>query len=276
MDQYLYSLETHNIIHLLRLLLIKSKLLTNELTVLAYAAGEGLLPAISIKHYFQLLVRRISATCKYMKPKKCGELFSLIIKQLYNECRCTSVREYFQQMFSSPCMNIFQCDTVAVIICHPTILTHLEQSEKHFLFRLQIYCQTYGYGCRLLDYRYQYSNYYNISEATKQVIGYTSFITSFICGNKLMKAEIMIITQFILLAVFLYNTYTIETMLWMNVHFPRFCQHLIRLALSLLLLHPTRRRFDLSIVQILFTITLIVSIAIIEWLFVSHVFPSCY
>ena len=60
----------------------------------------------------------------------CGDLFSRIIQQLYKECSCQTIEEYFKQVFSQqiPCMDLFHCNTISEINEHEEILSKLEKA----------------------------------------------------------------------------------------------------------------------------------------------------
>ena len=142
---YLYSIETHNIHHLLTLLLSKTVHTPKELTILAYVVEEKLLPVNSVRSKFPQMMGAIADICHHntMKRRKCGQLFSLIIKQLYLQCKCNNTYEYVMQIFSSPCKDQFPCQTVAEIYYQPAILMQLDQQEQNFLSRLkQHHCAT--------------------------------------------------------------------------------------------------------------------------------------
>jgi archaellum biogenesis ATPase FlaH len=142
---YLYSLETHNIHHLLNLLLSKTVHTPKELTILAYAVGENLLPVNSVRSKFPQMMGAIVDIChhKSMKHRKCAQLFSLIIEQLYLECKCNNTYDYVVQIFSSPCKDLFPCSTLAEIYNQPAILEQLGQQEQIFLSCLkQYHCAT--------------------------------------------------------------------------------------------------------------------------------------
>ena len=79
---YLYSLETHNIHHFFNLLLSKTIHTPKELTILAYAVAEKLLPVNSVRSKFPQMMGAIVDICHHntMKHRKCGQLFSFIIR----------------------------------------------------------------------------------------------------------------------------------------------------------------------------------------------------
>ena len=58
-QQYLYSLEAHNVHHFLDLLLPKVVHTTKELTVLAYAVDEELISVHSVRNKFHQMMRTI-------------------------------------------------------------------------------------------------------------------------------------------------------------------------------------------------------------------------
>ena len=74
-----------------------------------------------------------------MKHRKCGVLFSFIIRQLYFDCKCNNTYDYITHVLSSPCMDLFNCTTVAEIFWQPLILMRLNQQERNFLSRIKWY-----------------------------------------------------------------------------------------------------------------------------------------
>ena len=141
-QQYFYSLETHNIHHFLHLLLRKSVHSTKELTILAHAVGEKLLSVNLVQSLFRQMMEAIRDICHdtiIIRHRKCGELFSFIISQLYHECKCKNTYDYITQVLSCRCMDLFKCTTVAEINQHPHIRARLNKQVKNFLFRLNEY-----------------------------------------------------------------------------------------------------------------------------------------
>jgi archaellum biogenesis ATPase FlaH len=234
--QYHYSSEIHNIYHLLNLLLSKTEPhLTKELTVLAYAVGEDFISANLIKDFFYLLVAKVNETCYYIQTEKCSELFSLIITQLYNECKCNNIKEFFLHVFSTPCMNLFQCETVAEIEDHPGISSRLGQSERNFLFRLKIHhCEaTIMNTCAFYIPFFEYC----VPKIVVQVIIYFYFFVTIIgagFNTDVIDPDNMVFFHVFLLLRSLYDAiFNYELIIWMIVMLPDFIIHLWRLYISI-------------------------------------------
>ena len=87
------------------------------------------------------MMRTIRDICHHnvMKHRKCGVLFSFIIRQLYLDCKCNNTYDYITHVLSSPCMDLFNCTTVAEIFWQPLILMRLNQQERNFLSRIKWY-----------------------------------------------------------------------------------------------------------------------------------------
>ena len=231
-DQYRYSSESHNIYHLLKLLLSKAEpLLTKELIVLAYAVGEEFISASLIKDFFYLLVSKVNETCYYIQIDKCSELFSLIITQLYNECKCNNVKEFFLQVFSTPCMDIFQCEIIAEIENHPGISSRLGQPERGFIFRLK----THHCEATLLNTCAFYLPLFNICVPTVvvQVLFYFNFFMTII-GFDIIEPNNLVMFHICVLIRFLYEAFfNYELTIWMIIILPDFIMYFWRLGLLL-------------------------------------------
>lgn len=229
-DHYQYTSEIHNIYHFLNLLLSKTEPhLMKELIVLAYAVGEEFISANSIKDHFRLLITKVNETCYYMKTEKCSELFSLIITQLYNECKCNNVKEWLWQVLSTPCMDLFQCETIAEIEEHPGISSRLGQSEKNFLFRLKTYlCEaTLMNTCAFYIPLFNYC----VPLIVVQVFIYFNFFM-IIVGIGIIRPSDMAVMHVAFMLHLLYEVFNYEFMVWMVIIFPDFLMHFWRFCIS--------------------------------------------
>ena len=230
-DQYRFSLDLHNIHHSLRLLISKAEnsYSTKEVIALAFAVGEGLISANSIKDHFHLLISKVNQTCYYLTDEKCGNLFSMMTKELYQECRCTSVKYYIIEVFDCSCMNIFQCESVSEIIQHPNILSKLDKLEIEFLSRSKQNCDSSPLN--------SYYCFFNLCIPTivLKVTFYLHFIVVIILAPGPLSRHYasegfqLVMMQIIFITISLHQTYYYEIMEWMVVVFPTLVMHIFRL-----------------------------------------------
>lgn len=228
-DQYLYSTEIHNIHHFLNYLVLPKEVhTTKELTVMAYAIGEGLIPVHSVKDKFYLMVEKISQIYHYMQHKRCDKLFSYVIHQLYLECRCTDTFEYFKQVVSSPCMNWFRCQSVAEIYKHPAILQPLDKRVRNLLHRIQVdHCEVLtGMHSYLMIY-YGFDQLITIPFAVFSVLEHFSFLLILHgnrCRNIVCIIYFVLVCSLHLIYALLYLSFIHKFvwMEWMTEYFPHF------------------------------------------------------
>ena len=274
-DQYAYSLQLHNIHHFLSLLLSKDEHLTKERIALAYSVGEGLVSVNSIKNHFHFFISKVQETCYYVKPEKCGDLFSYIITELYQECRCNNIKEYFKQFLTCPCMDLFRCEIVAEIKQNPSISSRLEQPERDFLFRLKTYhcdatfMNTYAFYIPIIQLY--------IPSILVKIFIYVKIFTS--VGNEDILD--MVLAHIAILSALIYHTYNLEIMVWLILIFPEFLMHCIRLLLSLvifimLLVEPGYGNVYLSVEKIVFVDISIVFSALVEIFLLWRFVPFCF
>ena len=234
-----YSSEQQNINFLVKILMSENKhsLTTKKLVILAYAVGEELLSASSIKGHFHMLVTKLNKTCYYMKQDKCtcGELFSIMISDLYHECRCTSVKEYFTQIFDCSCMKTFPCETVYEILLHSSVIDSLTRSERGFLYRLQHFHCEHFYSFSRLELLPTFIN------TICYVMYFPAIISSIIwfgsdfwycqCITCLISYSISTLIHMKLLVFGLLQHSTNERMEWMIVDVPVLFMNFIRFSL---------------------------------------------
>lgn len=239
MDQYIYSSQSHNIHHVLSVLLSKDKHQTKELIAFFFAVGENLISVNSIKPHFHLLISKVNETCLVVNAEKCGKLFSFITKELYQGCRCTTVKNYFLQMIKSSCMEVFNCVVVTEIRQNPGILEELDPQVRRFLLHLEVcYCHaTFFYNCL---------SYYDfIMPSTFPVLVFVAiFMVVFLsniksmCGVMICNILIVSISTLIIQLIFFYLILMIklliysDKMLWMTMVFPSLSVLFIRFLLS--------------------------------------------
>ena len=262
-DEYLYSSQLHNIHHFLNLLLTREEHLTKELVALVFAVGEELISANSIKHHFHILISKVNETCFYVKPESSGKLFSFIIKELYKECRCNNIRDYFLQMLESPCMDLFSCETVAEIQLSPSIFSRLHPQERNFLFRLR----TYHCDATLMA-MIRYMHYLPLIKKGFLLLMYIFTIYA---------PQEMLMVHIFLLVLSLIEFHFSEKMVWMILQFPDFFMNFLRflwiLAVHCMVfcLSYDRAEFGFN-----FMIPTLLGIVIFDIFIFSRFIPYCF
>lgn len=239
-DQYVYSSQPHNIHNFLNILLSRDKYRTKELVVLFFAVGENLISVNSIKPHFHSLISNVNETCVYVSAERCGKLFSFITKELYQGCRCTTVKNYFLQILKSSCMDVFNCVTVTEIRQNPSILAKLDQQERAFVLRLELcYCRaTFFFNCLFYNNFIIPSLFPMLCFIALYVVMCLSNIRS-MCDIRNILFIILFVSYLIMLFHVVYLTlmilmiYDYDKMTWMMVVFPSFSVQSIRFLLSI-------------------------------------------
>lgn len=280
-DQFAFLSEIHNINHFLQLLLSRTNHLSaRELEVLAFAMSQDLVSTSTIirTQLLYILLGKVNDICDMLSPEKCGEIFSMIIQRLYQQCKCRTIKEYFKQIADMwiPCMDIFQCHTVSEIHQHDEILSQLPKHEKAFVSRLhRLYC---GKGYRVYHYLfphetgaifvcswYYMSLYWILAEGVK---------------DRLSDAADVLFP----LVHFIYYTgieRNDELMVWMTVYFPGLIQILVKIMIfskSVLLRIVCGNSFD-RLVQKKYCCTFIAMSVFLSYLEIFvfwNLVPYCY
>ena len=110
------SLEAHNIDYLITMLLGYPHLTAEELAVLAFLVDQGQLQMTKLREYYKLYIANISGICNLLNPTSCSNLYSHIVKELYEECKCETLTEYVQNFIVSPCTEYFKCTTIQYLM----------------------------------------------------------------------------------------------------------------------------------------------------------------
>ena len=110
------SSEKHNIYYLITILLGYPHLTAEELAVLAFIVDQGQLQMTKLREYYKLYIANISDICNLLNPISCSSLYSLIVKELYEECKCETLTKYVQNFIVSPCTEYFKCTTIQYLM----------------------------------------------------------------------------------------------------------------------------------------------------------------
>ena len=149
-QQYEFKLEHQNIHYLLEKLLLKEDFSSFEAQTLAFAYYMNMISRARLKSSYSALIKHLNAVCRILNDEGCGELYSSIMQQLYEECRCHTLMEVVQQMlklnYKVSCREIFTCDLIIefVIIYHSSnIIPPLKLNEMEFIHDALIFQCSY-------------------------------------------------------------------------------------------------------------------------------------
>lgn len=280
MAEYAYTSQLHNIHNFFKLVLSKDKHSTKELLALVFAVSEEILPVASIKKYFHILISNVNETCYYIKAERCGKFISFIIKELYQECRCTTAKDYFLQMFVCPCMDLFHCDTIAEISQNLSVYSQLDKEERDFLFRINNYhCATILMNEYHLNFYYT-SFSFRVPSILFTMSIYLAFYLSIFMHWEIVIPQDVIWIHIAQLLPIPYIFFRNGFMVSMIVFFPLICMVFIRLLLAVFIyvnfyvvFYYTTRFFFLQFsVMILVT----VCVAFFDFFIIWRLFPYCY
>ena len=139
---HILSSELHNIYYLKTILLNETKLSAEELAAMAFISNfQNLIQYKHLFKYFPLYMQKLNDVCTLLNPQLCGELYSQIVKHLYQQCKCETFTEYVKNFYVSSCMEHFQCDAVEYFIdlLNTTKMDRLSPVEKSFINRMANY-----------------------------------------------------------------------------------------------------------------------------------------
>ena len=112
-EEHTFWTEVHNLDYLKMLLLNDKDLKIEELVALAFFVCENILQLeeVSINHYKNYL-KYINNISQLITHRVCGQLYSQIVKIVYQQCKCETALDYVQKFIQSSCMKHFQCTVV--------------------------------------------------------------------------------------------------------------------------------------------------------------------
>lgn len=125
-EKYTLSLDLHNFDHLKKILMSDIHPSTKELAAMAFLFDIKLIQLEELYRYSALYIKNIREVHLYLNPKLYGQLYTNIVKYLYQQCKCETLTAYIQNFIVSPCMEHFQCEVV----------THLQSLYTFGLFQL--------------------------------------------------------------------------------------------------------------------------------------------
>lgn len=112
-EWHMLMLEEHNIFIYLQYVLSKEDdLSVNQLIILGFSVSQKWISSSALKKYSKLFMENLNDVCDHLEPVTCGELYSNIVPQLYQECGCQSFKDYFQRIVYCPCLEVFSCEAV--------------------------------------------------------------------------------------------------------------------------------------------------------------------
>ena len=135
------SSEVHNLHYLRALIFSDDFIFSQELSVLAFLVNfQNLVHDEDLQPHYPLFMMKINDVCKLLNPQLCGQLYSQIVKHLYQQCKCETFTKFINNFYISPCMEHFQCDIVQsyfkLLKAADSEVDLLPQVEKEFLCRI--------------------------------------------------------------------------------------------------------------------------------------------
>ena len=152
-EKYILSLELHNFHYLNKLLLIDLHPSSEELAILALLVDMKFIQLEQPYSYYALYIKKVYEVCQLLNSKLCGQLYTYVVRHLYQQCKCETIMAYFQNWFVSPCMEHFQCEVVSYLKdLHTLGVLQLSDSELSYLdVVVGSYCNT-GHGYRAVGF----------------------------------------------------------------------------------------------------------------------------
>ena len=256
-EWHMLTLEEHNIFIYLQYVLSKEdKISINQLIILGFSVSQKWISSSALKKHSKLFIENLNNVCDHLDPVTCGEVYSNIVPQLYQECGCQSIEDYIHRIFYRPCLQVFSCEAVYVLNRTENIWVQLSEPEKRFVERL------IRYNC--------YKNadvMFSLSLWSALMLGQiASFITT------IRKAYFLLISFVIALFEGYFSLFMNESekMVFIEI-FPRktFCQVLPIVAISAVSLSAVRclaldrespkKRFNRMIVTIVMLLSMFVT-----------------
>ena len=137
-EWHVLSLEEHNLLLYLQHLLSKhdSSLSVDQLIILGFSLSQKWISSNTLQNYSKQFIENLKDVCSRLGPVNCGGLYSIIVPQLHQECRCESFNDYIQNVFKCPCLKIFSCEIAYKLNRTESIWVQLSEPEKSFVERL--------------------------------------------------------------------------------------------------------------------------------------------
>ena len=132
-EKYTLSLELHNFYYL-RELLLTDTYSSEELAILAFLFDINVIQLEKLHRYYEFYIVKVHEVCPLLNTKLCGQMYTNVVRQLYRQCKCETLTEYFQNFFVSTCMKYFQCHVVTYLQdLYIDGVLHLSQEESSYI-----------------------------------------------------------------------------------------------------------------------------------------------
>ena len=149
-ERHRLSSEVHNLHHLKMVLLNHKRLSAEDLAVLAFLVSEQLMQMEELEEYFKMYMEKLNDICQLLNPGICGEIYSYIVKRMYQQCKCDTPEKYLHNFLLSPCMEYFPCEVVNHI--ESLGVLQLSDVENAFIHRVVQYHCKFHYEIKLRMY----------------------------------------------------------------------------------------------------------------------------
>ena len=143
-EKYSLSLELHNLNYLKELLLTTNMHLSSkELAVLGLLSDIDIIQFEQLHRYYAFYIENVNEVCPLLNNLKlCGQMYSTVVRHLYQKFKCATIWAYLQNFVKSPCMEYFQCKVAHHLHDLESYygVMHLSQDELSYINIRGWYC----------------------------------------------------------------------------------------------------------------------------------------
>ena len=187
-EKYTLSLELHNLNYLKELLIFDIHSSPETLAVLAFLLDMKFIQLEQLHRYYTLYIKNIHEVCQLLNPQLCGQVYTNIVKHLYQQCKCETLTMYIKNFFVSPCMEYFQCEVVSYLqVLHTSGVLQLSDKELSYI---NLVVGTHCIGYTPIFFSHGFGVLFTASQSSLMVLGFHAHHTSFvgwvivaICGS---------------------------------------------------------------------------------------------
>ena len=136
-EWHMMKSDEHNIFLYLQNLISREDLLSvDQLVILGFSLSQKWISIDNLQKHSKLFMENLDDVCDRLDPVTCGKLYSSVVPQVYQECRCQSFEGYIQKVFYRPCLQVFSCEAAYKLNRTESIWVQLSVPEKEFVERL--------------------------------------------------------------------------------------------------------------------------------------------
>ena len=79
-------------------------------------------------------MKNFKEVCPLLNVKLCGQLYTNVVRFLYQQCKCKTLKAYVENFFNFPCMEYFQRGVISHLQdLYMSRMLHLSEDELSYM-----------------------------------------------------------------------------------------------------------------------------------------------